>query len=239
MHIENIPPKPSKEKIGILLLDCGLSFFPGNTAHKQSYPFPVEFKTVPGYTPERALCGASEVFDSLLETALKLQNSGVKAITGNCGFMAVHQKELSENISVPVFLSSLLQIPFMRALLPPRKKIGIITADENRLDKTVLKNAGVKPDNDLVVTGLQDMENFSSSVILGNQEMSRNKICDEVLEKTTDLLENNSNIAQILLECSILPSFGAEVQKATGLPVFDYNTMIRYVYSSVIKDGFL
>jgi hypothetical protein len=32
------------------------------------------------------------------------------------------------------------------------------------------------------------------------------------------------------------------VQEATGLPVFDYNTMIRYVYSAVVRrrfDGFM
>jgi hypothetical protein len=36
----------------------------------------------------------------------------------------------------------------------------------------------------------------------------------------------------------VLPPYGAAVQQATGLPVFDFVTMINYVYTAVVKQRF-
>jgi hypothetical protein len=36
----------------------------------------------------------------------------------------------------------------------------------------------------------------------------------------------------------MLPPYGAAVQEATGLPVFDYVTMIDYVHDTVVKRRF-
>ena len=45
-------------------------------------------------------------------------------------------------------------------------------------------------------------------------------------------------IGILLLECSMLPPYGKDVQQAVNLPVYDYLTMIDYVYSSVVKKRF-
>jgi len=43
---------------------------------------------------------------------------------------------------------------------------------------------------------------------------------------------------RFLMESSVYPPYGAAVQEAVNLPVFDYVTMINYVYSSVVKKRF-
>ena len=46
----------------------------------------------------------------------------------------------------------------------------------------------------------------------------------------------------ILLECTVLPHFAADIQEATGLPVFDYIGFINLLYQSLVQKryhGFL
>ena len=42
----------------------------------------------------------------------------------------------------------------------------------------------------------------------------------------------------LLLECSLLPPYGAAIQAAVNLPVFDYITMINFVFSAVVKQEY-
>ena len=39
----------------------------------------------------------------------------------------------------------------------------------------------------------------------------------------------------ILLECSDLPPYAAAIQRATGLPVFDFITLAKWVESVVVQ----
>jgi Asp/Glu/hydantoin racemase len=48
-----------------------------------------------------------------------------------------------------------------------------------------------------------------------------------------ELVLGKGRVKAILLECSNLPPYAAAVQKAVGLPVFDFNTMIHQVYRAI------
>ncbi len=47
------------------------------------------------------------------------------------------------------------------------------------------------------------------------------------------MTRENPEVAAIVLECSDLPPYAAAVHARTGLPVFDFITMIRYVHSAL------
>ncbi len=98
----------SGEAIGILLLDTSVPFIPGDVANATTYPFPVRFRKVEGFTVARAIGKDPSIYDGLQKAACELVDQGVRAITGDCGFMALHQKRLARELPVPVFLSSLL-----------------------------------------------------------------------------------------------------------------------------------
>jgi hypothetical protein len=87
-------------------------------------------------------------------------DQGVRAVTGDCGFLAFHQQRLSRELPVPVFLSSLLQISFILSILGEGGKVGVLTADGRSLDAALLAAAGVTETDRLVIEGLESRPEF-------------------------------------------------------------------------------
>ena len=228
----------SGEAIGILLLDSSVPFIPGDVANATTYPFPVRFKKVEGFTAARALGKDPSVFESLLTAAQELVQQGVRAVTGDCGFMGIHQTKLATELGIPVFLSSLLQIPFITNLIAVDAKVGIITADSRSLDADLLAAVGVSNATNLVIGGLEDQHHFYQSVIEETGSLDAEAVEDEVIGVARRITAEDPKIRAILLECSLLPPYGAAVQESVNLPVFDYITMIKFVFSAVVKQRY-
>ena len=232
----------SGEAIGILLLDTSVPFIPGDVANATTYRFPVRFSKVTGFSVARALGRDPGVYGALKHAALELAAQGVRAVTGDCGFMAFHQKRLSRELPVPVFLSSLLQIPFMLSILGEACKVGVITADSRSLDATLLAQVGVTDVARLVVEGLESRSSFYRFAIEEEGTLDTAEVEAELIEAARSLMARDRAVKALLLECSLLPPYAAAVQAAVQVPVFDYITMINFVFSAVVKQpyaGFL
>ena len=63
--------------------------------------------------------------------------------------------------------------------------------------------------------------------------MDTDVIEKEILEVCDRMLKEHPEVAAIQLECSDLPPFAAAVHAHTGLPVFDFITMIKHVESAL------
>ncbi|MCG8688368.1 MAG: aspartate/glutamate racemase family protein [Desulfobacterales bacterium] len=226
------------EAIGILLLDSPVPFIPGDVANATSYDFPVRYKKVDGFTVKKALEGDEGIYSQLLRAGRDLKNNGVRAITGDCGFMALHQNRLKKDLDIPVFLSSLLQIHFIRHMLPDARKIGIITASQMNLSEPFLEKIGIQDITGLALTGLEDCPEFRSAVLDEKGSLNSSIIESEVLDTVQALLNKYEDIGAILLECSVLPPYARVVAEQTGLPVFDYMTMINFVFHAVVKKSY-
>ena len=223
------------EAIGILLLESPVPFIPGDVANASTYRFPVRFQPVKGYSVARAVSGDASVYRDLLEAALALKAQGVRAITGDCGYMALHQTRLAQELNLPVFLSSLLQLPFIRSIIKPGAKVGILVASGAGITSRILAGAGIEMTPDLIFAGMDAKPAFKSFGIDETGELDAAAVEQEVVETGLELLAKNPDIGAFLLECSLLPPYSAALQQATGLPVFDYVTMINYVFSAVIQ----
>ncbi|NOX34234.1 MAG: aspartate/glutamate racemase family protein [Deltaproteobacteria bacterium] len=223
------------EAIGILLLDSPVPFIPGDVANATTYDFPVRFKKVPGFSVEKALGRDESIYPDLLKAARDLKENGVRAVTGDCGFMAVHQNRLKQDLGIPVFLSSLLQVPFIRQIIPDDRKIGVITASKQNLTPSFLELIGIKDMSGLVIEGLENSPEFKSTVLDEKGSLDTGKIQAEVVNAAKILAEDGKNVNAILMECSVLPPYAHAVHKETRLPVFDYITMINFVFSAVVK----
>lgn len=228
------------EAIGILLIENYAPFIPGDVANATTYPYPVRYRPVMGTTPQRLFSHDNSLIDSLREAVEELQAAGVRAITGDCGFLAQFQQDLSEEFSLPLFLSSLMQIPFIAQLIGRTRKIGIVTANSKALDTKTLRATGVgeELEHQLVMKGLEDNRPFVESVFEESGELDSDEFEKAVVERAVLMKEEHPDLGAILLECSLLPPYGKAVYDAVGLPVFDYITMIDFVHSAVVKKNY-
>jgi len=231
------------EAIGILLLDSYIAFVPGDVGNATTYSFPVRYKVVKGASVERLINQQDpSLLKPFIEAGWDLVREGVKAITGDCGFMILFQEQLAKEFPVPVFMSSLLQIPFISRTLAPGEKVGVITADGRNLTDKHLKAAGVDKNMPLVVAGMHDQPNFFEAILAEKGRLDFDKIEEEVVGVATRMVREDPKVKTILLECSDLPPYAAAVQRAVNLPVFDFTTMINYVFLALVRkrfDGFL
>lgn len=222
------------ESIGILILDAAYPCVPGNVGNATTYDFPVRFKEVRGASIERLL---NERDPSLLapfvEAAQELEAEGVRAITGACGFMALFQRQVAQSVKIPVLLSSLLQVPFIFRTLAPGRKVGIITANKSCLTQEHFESVGITPDIPLAVYGMEEQDEFRTSILEEKGTLDSDLIEKEVTGVARTMVKENPEIGAILLECSDLPPYAAAVQNAVDLPVFDFITMINHYHSAI------
>ncbi len=217
--------------IGVL---CTESYFPkppGHIKNPSALPFPLLYETMTGVTVPKLLDNpTSEMLEPVITAAKRLESEGVRAVTGSCGFLALFQRELSEAVSVPVFSSSLIQIPLAFQMTGGNAPVGVLTADSKALSTEHLANVGA--DNvPISVMGLEDTEEFAE-VILRNErnEMDLSLIENEVMNATMQLKAKSPGIRSVVLECTDLPPFAASIQQALKLPVFDIITLAEMAH---------
>jgi hypothetical protein len=225
----------SGEALGILLLDTSVPFIPGDVANATTYGFPVRFKKVEGFSVARAIGKDPSVYPRLKAAAEDLVGQGVRAVTGDCGFMAFHQPRLARELDVPVFISSLLQIPFILSILSDKAKVGVLTADGRSLDAGLLAAVGVTGTDRLVIEGLENRKHFYRFAIEETGTLDTEAVAAEVVAAGKHVLQRDPAVKAFLLECSLLPPYASTLQAAVQLPVFDYITMINFVFSAVVK----
>ncbi len=225
------------ESIGILILDASYPCVPGNVGNANTFPFPVRYEKVVGASIDRLLNKEDpELVKPFIEAAQRLYNSGVHAITGACGFMALFQQEVADSIDIPVLLSPLLQIPFIHQIT--KKRIGIITADASRLNRKHFQATGVPEEVPMAIAGMEKQPEFSSAVLKEKGSLDSEKIEHEIIGVARDMLRQHPDIGSVLFECSDLPPYAHAVQEAVKLPVFDFFTMIQYVHTAIVRFPF-
>lgn len=226
------------ESIGIILLDTFTPFIPGDVGNATTYSFPVRYQTVKGLTFEKLLQKDRSMLEPILEAGHNLVNEGVKAITSDCGYMAMYQEEVAKELRVPVFLSSLLQIPFISAMLGKDEKIGIICSKASNFENELLVKLGINPNISLVVKGMEGKENFVKAAHEEIGVLDPELIEEEVVDVAKEMVIEDPKVKIILLECSSLPPYAASVQRAVNLPVFDFITMINYLQSALVQSRY-
>ena len=120
--------------IGILGLESYYPKLPGHIKNASTFEFPVRYKIVKGATPERIVELADmSLLEPFIKAAKDLEREGIEAITTSCGFLSLFQKEMAEAVNIPVFTSSLIQVPMIGKILGKHKRVGIITASKSSL----------------------------------------------------------------------------------------------------------
>src|SRR5690349_18134210 len=85
--------------IGMLCAQWNIPFVPGDLNHAATFDFPMRYVEVDGLIGADVLRGDGEKFTELMVAAAKnLEAEGVRAITSNCGFMAVYQEVVAASV---------------------------------------------------------------------------------------------------------------------------------------------
>jgi Asp/Glu/hydantoin racemase len=224
--------------LGILMLEARFPRIPGDMGNGTTWPFPVLYRVVTGASPERVvLQGARGLLPDFIAAARDLVRLGAEAITTNCGFLSLFQEELAAAVAVPVATSSLLQVPWVQATLPPGRRVGIVTVSAASLTPTHLQAAGVAQDTP--VAGTENGREFYRVLIKGeSDDMDVGLAEQDVVSAGRDLVARHPEIGAIVLECTNMPPYAAALQAATGLPVFDIYSLIVWFHAGLRPRAF-
>ncbi|NRH26919.1 aspartate/glutamate racemase family protein [Pseudomonas sp. MS19] len=220
--------------IGVLSLESFFAKPEGHVRYAPTFDFPVLYKTVKGATIDRLIrCGDPELLEPFIQAARELEAEGVKAITGSCGFLALHQREIAKAVKIPVFMSSLIQVPLVAQMLSPERKIAVIVANSSALTQAHLQGAGIT-DQPVVIAGMQEQPQFSEVILQGRTNALDMQVFeDELFDVVERLLAENPDTGAIVLECTDLSHFAPKLHERFNLPVFDLTSLMRMVAATV------
>ena len=224
--------------VGLLLLEARFARIPGDGGNASTWPFPMLYKVVDSATPERVVRGqARGLLEQFVAAGRELIAMGADGITTNCGFMVQHQAHLAEALQVPVAASSLLQVPAVQALLAPGQRVGIVTIDRSALTPELLHAAGAPADTP--VAGTEQGQEFHR-VLLGNElELDVAKARADVVSCACDLVDRHADIGALVLECTNMPPYAADIQAATGKPVYDFYSFVSWFQAGLAPRRFV
>ena len=161
---------------------------------------------------------------------------GADGIVANCGFLVLHQDRLALECGVPVAASALLQVPWVERLLPPGRRVGVLTVEARSLTPRHLECAGARPD-----TPIEGTEGGAelTRVLLGDEpKLDVDRAREDVVAASRRLVERNRDVGAIVLECTNMPPYAADVADATGLPVHDFHSFVCWFQAGLRPRSF-
>ena len=196
------------------------------------------YRVVPGLSFEMAQAGTDgskggmtpgSVVEGRFKEAINyLEEQGVNGITGDCGFMFNFQPLVRTLTRLPVYMSSLCQLPAVTCAYGQKEKIAIFTANGESLQPMrplIRDECGVDTqDPRYVIVGCQDVKHFGPEVAAG-EKVDTEKATPGIVDLAKKTQYQHPNVRAFLFECTELPQFSDAVRAATGLPVYDSITM--------------
>jgi len=227
--------------VGVLMLETSFPRIPGDIGHGSTWPFPVLYKVVPGATGERVTTAkegdrTTGLLDTFVQAGKDLVREGAEGLTTSCGFLSIYQQELAAACGVPVAASSLMQIPLVERLLPPGKRVGVLTFQAERLTPAHLRAAGASGDTPVV--GMERRQEFWRYMAQSRDELDVMAARQDILDGGDELVAKHANIGAVVLECTNMVPYARALRAHLRLPVFDIRGFITWFQSGLDPKGF-
>lgn len=214
------------------MLDAQFPRIPGDVGNALSWPFPVHYKIVRDATPDRVVRrGAEGLLSTFIAAARELEADGVDGITTNCGFLSLFQDELAASVSVSVATSSLQQVALVNACLPPGKCAGVLTISGSTLTAEHLQKAGVPADTPIGST--EGGKEFTRAILNNEMRLNVEAARQDNVDAAQDLVASHPEIEAIVLECTNMVPYAADIRAATGLPTYSMWSFISWFQSGL------
>lgn len=220
--------------IGVLCLDTAFTKIPGHIRNPTTFDFPVDYQVVHGATPQRMVTEADPtLLDPFIIAAKELEARGVAAITSGCGFLVIFQQQLADAVQIPLYSSSLIQVPMVHRMLGADRKVGLLVAKKAALTPRHLKAIGGES-VPICVAGMDAQPEFREVILEGRRdELNADRLGEEVLREIDQLATANPDMGALVIECTDLVPYGHAIQDRLGLPVFDIVTLTEMVHRTL------
>ena len=108
-----------------------------------------------------------------------------------------------------------------------------MTVDASSLRPAHFEGAGITRDIPTVVAGMETEKEFTRVLLDDLLSLDVETARQEHLTVARRMVARHPEIGAIVLECTNMPPYRADIQAATGLPVFDITTLVRMVHESL------
>jgi hypothetical protein len=229
--------------LGIIILDDVYPGFPGDVRNASAYPFPIQYEIATGVDIHRLVReeDKSPCLEPILRAARKLEDMGCRAIVAECGYFAYFQREVAASVGVPVFMSSLLQVPLAQQAIGPERVVGILMAEVKYLTDHHLEAVGIQLGSNYVAGGAMDEGQCEEFNHLWTDELRTDppsavyeKAEREFVGGATEFFHRHPDMGAMVLECTGFQPFARALQREIDVPVFSYGTLLDYAYSVVV-----
>ncbi len=221
--------------IGILCIPGVAALIPGNVQNAETFGFPVTYHVLRDVRFEQIAKGDPAIIPEIVDAAECLVQNGVKAIVGACGSLGHYQSAVANAVSVPVFMSILTQVPLLLNSIGADRSLAIVFATKTAFSPLIQSECGIGDLDRIVQVDLMDCPAFLS-LTHGGEECDGDELLTQIIGKIEAGV--NPSVGAIMLQCSDLPPFAAEIQQHFGLPVFDMTGLIDWVHNSVVRRPF-
>ena len=223
--------------VGILMLEARFPRIPGDMGNALSWPFPVLYRVVRDASPDRVVRnGAEGLLDAFVAAARDLVADGADGITTNCGFLSLYQPELAAAVPVPVLTSSLMQVAMVNRLLAPGRRAGVLTISATSLTPLHLERAGVPPGTPVGST--EGGREFTRAILDNEPELDVAAARADNVEAARALQAAHPDLGAIVLECTNMVPYAADIRTATGLPVFSIANFVTWFHAALVPPRF-
>lgn len=229
--------KKAAASLGVIRLDYDYPPAPGDIDCPDSFSCDVYYKVVPGLTFE--MCQKGEMTEEVkqrFKDSIKwlVEEKKVNGITGDCGFMMNFQSLAREVTKIPIFMSSLCQLPAVTCCYAEKEQIIIMTANGQSLEPMrglIRDECGVDTeDKRYNIVGCEDVPHFGEAVAKGDK-VNTKKATKGIVKKAREALKKYPQSRAFLLECTELPPYSDAIRFHTGLPVYDSITACHFFIS--------
>ena len=227
------------QPIGIIMLECAFPRPPGDIGNARSFDFPVRYEILEGILAAR-LTKEEEptAVAALIQAAQRLERVGARIILTSCGLFLRYQARLAAAVKVPVATSAVMFLPFLTALLPSGRKVGVLTADSRTLSP-VLERAGWNDPGRVVIEGMENYPAFRRAILdpASPYDLDPRALRGEAIQAVQCLLKKEPTVATLLVECTNLSPYSSALREAFCLPVFDMIDLARLLHGAACELG--
>ena len=121
-------------------------------------------------------------------------------------------------------------------LLPPGKRVGVLTVSAENLSSEHLHAAGADPATP--IAGTDNGREFTR-VMLGNEERLDAAAAErDILDAGDALVALHRDIGAVVLECTNMAPYARALRERLGLPVFDIYAFISWFHAGLLPRDF-